>query len=327
MPEDHAGHLPPAVAPKKKILYWVDSMHPWYKSDKPGKAPDCGMDLTPVYEDGEASPESQPSAAVGRAPVKVSEGRRQLIGVRSEAVQRRPLIREIDAMGRVAYDPDLYLAQNEFLITRRTSGGGLEGLQGGLVRAARSRLQLLGMSEAQIRELERSGKAQAGLVLPQKGSGVWIYGSIFETDLPWVKAGDAVQVTVPGSATTYESAISSLDPTINPQTRTAQLRLRLSNEGQELRPDMFVKIRIKADGGEVLTVPNTAILHTGKRDLVYLDQGQGQFVPREIKVGRRGTEDSEVLGGLAEGDKVVTNGNFLLDSESSLKATFSGHEH
>jgi len=320
-----SGHIHPG-SDEKKILYYTCSMHPFIKKDQPGRCPICGMDLVPVFSESISPTESQPADAPGA--FQVGPERQQLIGMKSEAVTRGPLVREIEAMGRVAYDPDLYVAQSDYLLARRTGGGGLDGLQGGLVRSSRSRLLLLGMSEAQIRELERSGKSQSGLVLPQKGSGIWVYGSIFETDLPWVKVGDAVEVRVPGSATSYSSEVASLDPTIDPATRSATLRVRLSNPTQELRPNMFLKLTIRGEGGSALLIPATAILATGKRDLVYLDRGAGRFAAVEVKIGRRGSNGVEILEGLQEGDKVVTQGNFLLDSEASLQgAAVGGHHH
>jgi membrane fusion protein, copper/silver efflux system len=325
----HEGHvMEPEKKHERKILYYVDSMHPWYKSDKPGIAPDCGMPLTPVYEDEIGGPESAPSVDLGRTTVQIAEAKQQLIGVKTETMTRQALVREIDAAGRVAFDPDLYIAQSEYLIARRTGGGDLEGLQGQLAQAARSRLQLLGMSEGQIRDLERQGRAQGTLVVAKKGEAVWIYGSIFESELPWVKVGDPVEVQIPNTEESYHSSISSIDPIVNSSTRSAQIRVRVSNANGTLRPDMYVKLKIQAGGGEVLAVPDNAIIETGKRKIAFVEVAPGRFEPRQLKLGRRGTGYAEVLSGLSEGDKVVINGNFLLDSESSLKASISGgHEH
>lgn len=321
----HEGHEHGMGSGEKKILHYTCSMHPFIKQDKPGRCPICGMELVPVFA--ESGAESQAQTGSDPGAIQVGASRRQLIGVQSEPVIRGELVREIEAMGRVAYDPDLYVAQNDYLLARRTGGGDLGGLQGGLVRASRSRLQLMGMSDPQIRELERGGKAQPALVLPQAGSGVWIYASVFESDLPWVKPGDAVTVEVPGAANSYSSQISSIDPRIDPGTRTATLRIRLSDVVQELRPDMFVKVRVKGEGGAALLVPATAVLATGKRHLVYLDRGEGKYEALAIKLGRRGSDQVEVIEGLKEGDLVVTQGNFLLDSESSLQGVGGSGEH
>lgn len=325
----HEGHAP-AKAEEKKILYYVDPMHPWYKSDKPGKAPDCGMDLVPVYAEGEGA-ETQPTAAMDRVKVKVSGEKQQLIGVTTAAVEARPLERDIYATGRVAYDPDLLVAQSEYLTALKTGGGALGGLQGGLVQAAKTRLQLLGMNEPQISELRRKGKPNLNLLVPQKGESVWIYASLYESDLPWVEPGAPAQVILGSTGQVFDTHLASIDPVIDPVSRTAQARLQLSNPEGKFKPEMYVRVRVKAQGGRVLAIPESALIETGTRHIAYVDAGAGAFQPREVKIGRRGTGYVEVLGGLAEGDRVVTNGNFLIDSESRLKATLSGgtggHQH
>lgn len=325
----HEGHAP-AKPEEKKILYYIDPMHPWYKSDKPGKAPDCGMDLVPVYAE-DQSPETRPTTATDRVGVKVSGEKQQLIGVSTAPVEMRPLERDIYATGRVAYDPDLLVAQSEYLTALKTGGGALGGLQGGLVQAAKTRLQLLGMSEPQISELRRKGRPNLNLLVPQKGEAVWIYASLYESDLPWVEPGAPAQVILGSTGQTFDTNLASIDPVIDPVSRTAQARLQLSNPDGKFKPEMYVRVRVKAQGGRVLAIPESALIETGTRHIAYVDAGGGAFQPREVKIGRRGTGFVEVLGGLAEGDRVVTNGNFLIDSESRLKATFSGggggHQH
>lgn len=307
---------------EKKIRYYVDPMHPWYKSDKPGKAPDCGMDLVPVYEEGSSS-ENSTTQETGRSTVHLSAEKQQLIGVKTEPIKRRALSREIHATGRVAYHPDLLVAQSEYLVTLKTahiSGSEISGLQNSLVQAAKSKLRLLGMSETQIQELSKKGRPQMSLILPNSGDSVWIYGSIYESDLSWVKAGDTVQVFIPGSSEPHTTSIESIDPTIDPMTRTAQARFRISNSLGFLKPDMYLKLIIQAKEGEVLAIPNSAILSTGIRKIAFIDKGEGKFEPRNLKIGKRGSEYTEVLSGVSEGERVVTSANFLIDSESQLKA-------
>ncbi len=332
----HTHEEIPAKTPGgQEILAYTCSMHPFIRQKEPGRCPVCGMDLVPVYAEAPAGQEgrgmeSQPAMVSGRTSLNLSEEKQQLIGVKTALVEQRPLIREIEASGRVAYDPELFVAQSDYLIARRTGGGDLGGMQGGLTRAARSRLLLLGMSEAQIRDLERRGKAQGSLVVPQGGEEVWIYASLFESDFPFVKPGTAVEVVLPNTGSIRTTEVASIDPVVNSNTRTAQARFKISNSEGELRPDMFVTARLKADLGQVLALPEGAVLDTGKRQLVYVKTGEGRFTPREIKIGRRGTDFAEVLEGLSAGDQVVTQGAFLIDSESSLKAGLSGgggHKH
>jgi Cu(I)/Ag(I) efflux system membrane fusion protein len=327
---DRPEHLEEGVhQEEKKILYYTCSMHPFIRQNEPGQCPVCGMTLVPKYAEGEET-EPQPSAA-GRSPVKIDAAKRQLIGVATEEAKTRPLVREIDVFGRVAFDPDLYVAQADYLVARRTGGGGLGELQSGLVRSARARLELLGMSEAQIRDLEKSGRAQGGLVVPRKDEGVWLYGSVFESDLPWIRSGTPVTVEIPGTGKTLTGSVASLSPTIDPDTRTAQIRVHVSNSEGGLRPGLFVKLKLDAGGEEVLALPGDALIDTGKRKLVYVETGPGTFEPREVTTGRYGTAYVEILSGLGVGEKVVTRGNFLIDSESSLKAAHAngggGHQH
>lgn len=339
--QDHSSHSTPEPSqiPKpqnpvtKKILHYVDPMHPWYKSDKPGTAPDCGMDLVPVY----AEETSSGAAPTSPMSFRLSSEKLQLIGVKTEEAQSRPLIREIQSPGRVAYDTELYLAQQEYLIALGTSGGispEINSLQSGLVKSSRNRLEILGMSPEQIKSLHRSGRAQSTLLLPQKGASTWLYGEIYESDLPFIKRGQRVEIIPPGISEKIESRIDSIAPNINLNTRTAQVRVSVvnpSNNSQAtLRPDMFVKMILYADLGSALSIPDSAIIDTGLRKMIFVEKEPGLFEMREIKTGKRGTAYIEVTAGLSAGEKVVTQGNFLLDSESSLKGLMNnsgGHQH
>lgn len=314
--KEEASHPPTESQSEKKIRYYTCSMHPQVHLDHPGPCPICGMKLVPVYE--EEKKEGQSSTGT----VELSFEKQQLIGIKTQEVKSQPLVREIHAPGRVAYQPDLFLAQQEYLIALKTRGGErtLQTLQSRLVQSAKLRLRLLGMSEDQIQELTRKGKAQTGLLLPQTEGMNWIYGSIFESDLAWVKTGDTVEVFLPSRSESYSTEIESIDPTIDPTTRTAQIRLRLSQASGFLKPDLFLKLVIQTQTPPVLTISEEALLDTGKRFTVFLDRGEGKFEPRSVKIGRRGTGFVEILSGLSAGDRVVTSANFLLDAESKLKA-------
>lgn len=332
MPEDHppmgVPESRPAVDSKslqeKKILYYVDPMHPQFKSDKPGKSPDCGMDMVPVYEEAGASQSSSMNTS-GRSTVRLSPEKQQLIGVKTEEVSLKPLLREIHTTGRVAFDPNLLVAQNEYLIALKShpEESVISDLQNTLVKSSKLRLQLLGMSEESIRALSKSGKAQNGLILPQKGGEVWIYGSLFESDLPWVKVGTPVEVWIPGDAEPQQTTVESIDPGIDPMTRTAQVRLRVPNPSGALKPDMYLKLNIQSHAADALAIPSDAVLSTGNRKIAFVDQGNGKFEPRNVKLGRRGTGTVEVLSGVSAGERVVVGANFLIDSESQLKSALS----
>ncbi len=313
----------------KKIEYYTCSMHTFIHESKPGNCPICGMKLVPVYSEAESQPstpqtESAPAKIPGMSSVRLSNEKQQLIGVTTALVERRMLTREIHAAGRVAFDPELLVAQNEFLIASKTSGGVLGGIQNNLSRAAQVRLKLLGMSELQIQDLKRRGKSQMSLILPQKEDRVWIFASIFESDLPWVKVGTPAEVMIPGSSQTHQSNVESIDPMIDPMTRTGKVRLRISNSEGELKSDMFLRVLLKSQETEELAIPESAVLDTGTQQIAFVDKGEGKFEPRQLKLGKRGSDYTEVLSGVSSGEKVVTNANFLLDSESRLKSALAG---
>ncbi|MFO1520117.1 MAG: efflux RND transporter periplasmic adaptor subunit [bacterium] len=325
--KENLSAAPAAQDSEQKIEYYTCSMHPFIHMDKPGKCPICGMTLVPVYA-GSHKDHGLPESSASPSAVQLSAEKLQRIGVTTVPVERKTLTREIDIPGRVAFNPDLLLAQNEYLIARQSSSGALGGLQGGLVNAAKLRLKMMGMSDAQISDLSRKGKAQTSLLVPQKGDAVWIYGSVFESDLPWVKPGDRVRVFLPGFAEEKESVLESIDPALDPMTRTAQVRLRLPNAGGELKSELFVRLKIEAKGGEGLAIPENAVLDTGVRQIAFVEKGEGRIESRNLKLGRRGNDVVEVLSGLSEGERVVTHANFLIDSESKLKGSPAGeHPH
>ena len=312
--------------PGPKIEYYTCSMHSFIHKDGPGNCPICGMKLVPVYaQESESQPHLHPSNAMpaDRGRVSLGETKRQLIGVRTEVVEKHALSREIEVPGRIAYDPDLMVAQSDYLVAARTGGGDLGGLQGGLAKAAKMRLQSMGMSEVQIVELRRRGRPDLNLLVPQAGQSILVYASVFESDLPWVQPGMTVETELPGGAGVLTTELASVDPVLNPATRTATLRFSLANPEGKLKPDMYLKVRLKSKGDLVLAIPDSALLDTGTKRLAYVEVEEGRYEARDVKTGRRGSGYIEVLDGVKEGDRVVTEGNFLLDSESRLRGVRS----
>jgi RND family efflux transporter MFP subunit len=122
---------------------------------------------------------------------------------------------------------------------------------------------------------------------------------------------------------TFEGRVSLIYPTLDPATRTVQVRLEFANPAMELRPEMYAEVELQADLGERLSVPASAVLETGTRAVVFVDRDDGVFEPREVEIGLRLAETYEVLSGLQEGEKVLTSGNFFVDSESKLKAALA----
>ncbi len=256
------------------------------------------------------------------------------------------------------YSPELLASQQEYLIAlgarERTAGSSLPGIAGSgeeLVASARRRLELFDLTDAQIRELEttRLPKRTITLYAPSSGiivkrnvthgerigpetalldlvdlSTVWAIASVYEYELPFVQLGQRATMALtylPGK--TFEGRVSLIYPALDPATRTAQVRVEFPNPRLELKPDMYADVVLEADLGERLSVPPSAVIDTGVRSLVFVDQGEGLLEPREVRIGLRTDEAYEVLSGLAEGEKLVTSGNFLIDSESKLKAALA----
>jgi multidrug efflux pump subunit AcrA (membrane-fusion protein) len=122
---------------------------------------------------------------------------------------------------------------------------------------------------------------------------------------------------------TFEGRITFIYPTLSEATRTVKVRLEFSNPDFALKPEMYAQVEIRSDLGERLSVPESAVISTGTRDIAFVDRGEGYFEPRELKVGMRLADRFEVLDGVAEGEQVLTSGNFLVDSESKLKAALA----
>lgn len=312
---------------KAAIEYYTCSMHPQIRREGPGNCPICGMTLVPVYA-AQASEHSHAPALAGpnlgqRGSVQLDENRRQWIGLKVEAATKRKLTREIAVSARIANDPDLLVAQSDYLAARRTGGGELGGLQSGLVLAAKNRLRLLGMEEGEIADLSKRGRPDLGLLLPTPGQALWIYASVFELDLPWLKPGMSAELDLPDGAK-RTIVLESISPAIDPGTRTATLRLKLENSPASLKPGMFLKLRLHSESEAPLVVPAEAVIDTGSETLVFVERGPGSYEPRSVQVGRRGSDDVEILAGLKEGDRIVSSGNFLIDSESRLRSQGEG---
>lgn len=315
----------------KKILYWTDPMIPGYKSDTPGKSP-MGMDLVPVYEEGETgvAGEGVPS---GYAPIQISPQKQQLIGVRTAVVEKRAMTKTIRTVGRVAYDPELYQAQAEYLEARRTlrdaeAGQAADTLVAQarqVMEAAHLRLRLLGLGDALIEELAQQPGPDERLLVAGASGQAWVYAPVYEGELPLVAVGQPVRVEVPSRpGQLFEGTVAAIDAVLDPATRTARVRALLPDPEKALKPELYVNVLIVRPLGEVLAVPATAILDTGTRRIVFVDRGDGVVEPREVTIGTKADGYAEVTAGVQEGEWVVTSGNFLVDSESRLAAALEG---
>ena len=308
--------------PKKgrKILYYRNPMNPEVTSPLPMKD-SMGMDYVPVYEE---------EAATGQG-FYMSPEKQQLIGITKEKVRKRKLKHQILTVGRVAYDPALYVAQEEYLQALKTksalAGSSIAEQGNSLLEASERKLLLLGMTKGQIQELAKQDEPQANLYLPIRGDKVWVYINIYEYELGLIKTGLTVQidsVAFPGEI--FKGRVSAIMPVLDPMTRSAQIRAEVINIDNKLKPQMFVNAKINVELGEKLAVPESAVLDTGMRKIVYLVKEGNILKQREVSLGQKAEGYFEVLKGLDEGDEVVTSGNFLVDSESKLKSAFEGKQ-
>lgn len=261
------------------------------------------------------------------------------------------------------YSPELVSAQEEYLIAwrgRQSLRQGSEEAQSGISQLAQSALKRLhnwDISEAQLQRLQQEGKSTrtltlyspAGGVVLEKAalqgmrfmageplfkiadlSAVWLIADVFEQDLAQVAVGQKVNIHVDAYPDReFSGRVAYLYPMVNPETRTAQVRIELSNPGGMLRPDMYASVELATGTvkAAVLTVPDSAVIDSGVRQIILVQLAEGLFEPREVKLGRRGDGYVEVMEGVADGENVVVHANFLLDAESNLKAAVSGLTH
>ena len=374
-----------------KILYYQDPMHPWYRSDKPGIAPDCGMKLVPVYASEAPAPGLPPGG------VEISPAGQQLMGVTTAKAEYRALDQPIRAVGQVAmderhlvhvhvrtsgwikkvfvdytwqqvkqgdplftfYSPDLLATEQEYLLAlrardslARSSFPEIATAGASLLEAARRRLELWDLTEAQIHEIEASRKPAHDITIYAPGTGyvvdrkafpnqyvspetdiyqlvdlssIWAEGEIYESDAPAVSLGQEATLTteaLPNAA--LRGRLTFISPTVKPDTRTITVRMEFPNPGVKLKPGMFVNVELHRGLGRRLTVPLDAVLDSGAHQRVFVDRGKGIFEPRTVTVGARSGDYVVILSGLRAGEQVVTRANFLVDSESNLRESITG---
>ena len=243
------------------------------------------------------------------------------------------------------YSPEL-LATQEELLRARAAGDEL------LAEAARRRLELFGAPREFVARIEASGAAQRAVPLPAPVTGVitarlayegmqvapgmalfevadlsevWIEARFYEYEASLVVAGAPVEVRLPHDpSVVLQGTLDHVYPTLDEASRTLAARVVLPNDFGLLRPGMYADVRLVVDRGAALVIPDDAILDTGERRIVFVHLGEGRFTPREVRVGVRSGGRAQILAGLAAGEDVVVRANFLLDSESRIRAALLG---
>ena len=244
------------------------------------------------------------------------------------------------------YVPDWIAAQEEFLTVRRMRGDGMPSL----VDGARQRMRLAGMTAEQVRRIESSGKVQSRVIISAPISGViaelgaregmtvmagaqlfringissvWVNAEVPESLAAKVRPGDAVEARAPAlPGNVFKGKVGAILPEVNAATRTIKARIELANPNGRLVPGMFASLTFASSGGaDVLLVPSEAVIQTGKRSVVMLAQEGGKFLPVEVERGSENNDQTEIRKGLTPGQRIVVSGQFLIDSEASLKGT------
>ena len=318
-------HEEPAPVTTGSSLYQC-SMHPQIVSREPGTCPICGMKLTPVEETRPA--DTADGGVHGRAGFALSTERQQLIGVTRGSVEERDLAVELRAVGRVAYDPDLYQAIVEYreavAARRQFSASSLHEASRGadaVVRAAALKLRQRGVTDEVLRSF--AGRDPVELLLP--GESAWIYVQVYEYEVGLVAAGQEMEVTAPSApGRVFTGRVLSVDPILDAKTRTTRVRALVPTPDAALRPESFVNVHLQIPLGRRLAVPKEAVLDTGEHQIVFVVRDAGEFTPRAVTLGREAEDAFEVLSGLAPGEEVVTSANFLIDSESRFRAALAG---
>jgi Cu(I)/Ag(I) efflux system membrane fusion protein len=381
----------PLPGAERKPRYWVDPMHPWYKSDKPGTAPDCGMKLVPVYPGDESKYQSKKKLPPGA--VEISAEKQQLIGVTYGTAAYENTSDTLRAAARVTldetkiakvqtklegwvdqvfvdftgkyvkqgdplltvYSPEALATQQEYLLAIKAQGmahdDAMQDLMGhstaNLVGAAKKRLELWDISDSQLEQVVRTGEPLKNLTLYSPISGfvmernaypkqhltpetalysvadlstVWVIADVFEYEAPGMRLNQPASLTLsylPGRV--FRGRVSYILPQVDPNTRTLKVRIQFDNPGYALKPDMYGEVAFQTGGGHRLVVPQSAVLNSGDRQVVFVDRGNGVFEPRNVRIGAQSGDRLEILAGLAAGERIVTSGNFLIDSESRLK--------
>jgi len=258
------------------------------------------------------------------------------------------------------YSPDLVATQQEYLLAVKSRDQlknspipSISQNGDGLVASAKQRLMLFGVKENQIAELEKAGKPNirlpiytplSGIVIEkmvQQGqyvntgevlfniadlSKVWVEIDVFENEVPYVRVGQQVEIrSAIEHGAAFNGRISFVYPFHDPKTHTVKARVEMPNPKHMLKPDMFVNAIIKVPLAKGIVVPVTAVIDTGKRQLVWVEVSPGMFEPREVQAGERIDDKVQILSGIKAGDKVAVSGSYLIDSESQLKG--GGQDH
>ncbi len=379
---DHEDDLIAVTDESGQVQYYTCGMHPWVILPKPGDCPICHMELTPIDPD-------KFTGEIVIDPVIV-----QNMGVRVAPVVTGPLTKTIRTVGTIDYNeravrdvniktpgwieklyvdfvgakveageplfdlysPQLYAAQEEYLLALRSQGRigsalSPDATQGAtdLLEAARTRLEYFDITAEQIRELERSGKPSKTMAIESPHTGVviakhanegmkvdpgmqvfriadlstvWVLVTLYEYQLPYVETGMKATMSLPYiPGQTFEGEVIYIYPYLDKKTREVQVRLEFDNPTNLLKPGMFANVTLENTlAAEKTLAPRSAVIDTGERQVAFVSRGEGKFEPRDVRLGiETGDGMVEIISGLKPGEMVVTSGQFLIDSEARMR--------
>lgn len=366
-----AGRTDPVTG--REILYYHDPMVPGQKFEAPGKSPFMDMMLVPSYAGSEGA---------DAGTITISPRIAQNLGMRTAEVVSAPIASAVTAVGVVdwnenervvvqaratgfveklhvraaldrvqagdalvdLYVPEWVAVQEEFLALRSMQGDGIDVL----VAAARQRMRQAGMSDAQIRAVERGGRVEGSVTLraPRAGvvtelavregmtvmagatlaridgfASVWVHAEVPDSQSSMLRPGAPVSArTQAHPDRSFEGTLQAVLPQLSAATRTVRARVVLDNAAGLLAPGMVMQLRLdEGVRGDFLQVPSEAVIRSGRRNLVMVAEEAGRFRPVEVETGIEADGVTQILDGLEAGQKVVVSGQFLIDSEASLK--------
>lgn len=385
--EDHEGHEQAQQAAKADLYYCP--MHPEVTSDKPGVCPICHMDLVKRTDTGASSQSmgntimlsDQDITLANVSTIKVGKkklsGTVKTFGYLDFAEPNRKTISSRFS-GRIEklfanqtgeyvkagsplfeiYSPDISQAQNDYLIAYRNSKTNSNETSAMMLNSSRKKLELLGITDKQVKVLEQTGEVQltvtyyspySGTVLEKKInegayvnegtalyeiadlSVLWNITEAYISDLSYIKVGDQAEMTMqayPGEV--FKGRITFIYPVANSESRTVKVRSEFINKGNKLKPQMFTETSFSRSAAEGIVVPDEAVIITGERNVVWVRVGSNSFSPRNVQLGAKFGSEYQVLSGLKPGEEIAATGAYLLDSESQLKggsAPAEEHKH
>lgn len=336
---------------RKREIYFCP-MHPDYNSDRPGTCPICNMDLVKkennaehnnTHQSEEMELHSDPQRTdindhvksfnkgdeEDNSPeVELSMEKQQSIGIKTEPVMNKSLVKKLSVFSTVAFDPELYAALLEYR-QAVISSENLSEIDASIpIQNLQLRLRQLGLGPEQVRVWISGQRDPAELIIGGKGGRSHIYSQIYESDLSIIKSGLSIKFkTDVYPDKDFSGRIKSIDTILDKNSRTLRLRSEVSDPQHLLKPQMFGNALLEVRFPTILSIPTSAIIDTGTRKIVYLQTEPNKFRAVTIITGRSIDSVTEVVSGLKEGQRVVAESTFLIDSEAKIRFGSNKHTH